>query len=867
LDVSSAPHTTTQPVSRAVIGLSGATKAFGGTVALRDASFDLRPGEVLALLGENGAGKSTCVKLMAGVYWPTLGSVTIDGKPVTFNSPLDAQNAGIAVMHQHPGLFPDLSIAENVFMGHLPMNASGGIDTATMHREAKSLLASIGLNIDPTQKLAPLRTSEQQLVEIARALSLKARVLIMDEPTAALSQREVKRLFSVVENLKAQGVAIMFVGHRMDEIFAVSDRIAILRDGALVGLEDVTNLPREHAIRLMVGRELSSLYPKNNAKIGDRILEAEGLSGADKFSNIDLQVHAGEILGIGGLVGSGRTEIARTLFGITQPTAGTIRIDGKPVHFSTPKDAMASGIAYVSEDRLGQSLVGEFSIVENSALTVLDQSTDYGLFSRQKVLGFVGSHLDRLKLKFSSYDQGIGTLSGGNQQKVVLAKWLATKPRVLILDEPTQGIDVQAKAEVHAMIADLGRDGMAIILISSEMPELLGMCDRIVVLREGLKTAEFSRGEATQEKVLRAATDAEASGNHLRLVDAGASQTEKTQQNSYLREKDSQVAGILNFLARREMGLLAAMLVVVIPVAFINPRIFSSANMTTVAMDAALLCVVALAQMLVLLTRNIDLSVASVIGLAAYGAATLMATDPSLGIVAGVLCACAIGTACGFINGLVVTLGKVPSIVVTLGTLSIFRGLTSLWANGRQISADKVPQSWLDMTGAQLLGIPYVILIAFAIVAISAWLLQRTRLGREIFAIGSNPGGAALIGIPASKRVLLAFTIAGTLAGFTGALWASRYATIDARVAYGYELSVIAAAVVGGVAIRGGAGTVLGIVFGALTLLVIRNGLTLVRVDPLWLQGVYGLVILAAITIDAVVARRSSSMKKPGGAN
>ena len=307
------------------------------------------------------------------------------------------------------------------------------------------------------------------------------------------------------------------------------------------------------------------------------------------------------------------------------------------------------------------------------------------------------------------------------------------------------------------------------------------------------------------------------------------------------------------------MGLVAAMLAVVIPVAFINPLIFSALNLTSLAMDASLLMIAALGQMLVLVTRNIDLSVASVIGLSAYGSALVMTGNPSIGIAAGILAGCALGLACGMFNGAIVTYGRVPAIVVTLGTMSVFRGIDSLWTGGKQISADQVPQAWLDLTSARFLGVPLMIIIAVAIMISAAVLLRRTATGREFFAIGSNPSGAELIGIPSKRLILLAFSIAGLLAGFAGALWASRYATIDARVAYGYELTVIAAAVVGGVAIRGGAGTILGIAFGALTLLVIRNGLILVRVDPLWLQGVYGLVILAAIGLDALVSHRATA--------
>jgi len=391
---------------------------------------------------------------------------------------------------------------------------------------------------------------------------------------------------------------------------------------------------------------------------------------------------------------------------------------------------------------------------------------------------------------------------------------------------------------------------MAIILISSEMPELLGMCDRIVVLREGCQTAEFTRAEATQEKVLRAATDSDASKTGLRLV----SNDELTTNPA------SEPAPRLRWtalLAKREIGLVAAMLAVVIPVAFVNPLIFSAVNLSSLAMDASLLMIAALAQMLVLVTRNIDLSVASVIGLSAYGSALVMTGDPSIGIVAGILTGCAIGLLCGAFNGAVVTYGRVPAIVVTLGTMSVYRGLDSLWTGGKQISADHVPQAWLDMTSVRFVDVPLMIIIAIAIMIAASILLRGTAMGRQFFAIGSNPNGAELIGIPSKRLILLAFSVAGVLAGFAGALWASRYATVDARVAYGYELTVIAAAVVGGVAIRGGAGTILGIALGALTLLVIRNGLILVRVDPLWLQGAYGLVILAAIGVDALVSRRS----------
>ena len=355
-------------------------------------------------------------------------------------------------MHQHPGLFPDLNLAENVFMGDMPRLSSGAIDPATMRDRTRALLTSVGPDASPDTLLNGLRTSEQQLVEIAR-------VLIMDEPTAALSQREVARLFAVVDTLRAGGVAMMFVGHRMDEIFGVADRIAVLRDGALIGVEAASDLSRDRAIQMMVGRELSGLYPRNTTIPGATVLQLQDFGRAGEFEGINLTVRAGEIVGLGGLVGSGRTEIARAVFGVAQADRGKLLLDGKDQHFANAKAAMAAGVGYVSEDRLGQSLVMEFPILTNAALTVLDKTVTRGFISRSKALALVVPHLDRLSLRFRSFDQPINTLSGGNQQKVVLAKWLATAPRLLILDEPTQGIDVQSKAEVHAMVAGLAARG------------------------------------------------------------------------------------------------------------------------------------------------------------------------------------------------------------------------------------------------------------------------------------------------------------------------------------------------------------------------------------------------------------------------
>ena len=835
-----------------LLRLKCATKRFGGTVAIHDVSFAVRAGEVLALLGENGAGKSTCVKILAGVYPPDEGGIEIGGQERIWASPLEAQKAGIAVMHQHPGLFPDLSVAENIFFGHFPTTAAGMLDGAAMTEHAAELLSMIGLDISPSQPLRALSVSEQQLVEVARALSANAEILIMDEPTAALSKREVDKLFTVVRRLKQRGVGIVFVGHRMDEIFSISDRIAVLRDGELLAVEPADILTRQDAINLMAGRELVAEFPKRRHELGSLILKVDRLTREGEYKDISFDLRAGEILGIGGLVGSGRTEVARTLFGVTQPTSGEIVIDRSAAKIRSPGEAMRAGIAYVSEDRLSESLIMEFPIRVNGSLTVLDRCTHRLLLDPDKEIGAVKPHLERLKLRYASFEQPISGLSGGNQQKVVLSKWMATDPRILILDEPTQGIDVESKAEVHAMIAGLAAEGLAIVLISSELPELIGLSDKILVLNEGRQTATFSRETATAANVLEAATRS--------LIDRQGKAEDADRSAAAIAASPSQAsplaAALRQIVLRRELGLLVAILAVVIPVALVNPRMVSAANLNSLTMDAALLGLVALGQMLVILTRNIDLSVGSAIGLTAYGSAALMSSNPELPAILAVLFAIGLGAVLGAINGVIIAYGRVPSIVATLGTMSIFRGAHSLYAGGDQISADEVPRHWLDLAGTKLFGLPMIVILSAGLLAIAAFLLARTRWGREIYGVGSNPGGADLIGIPSAKRIFAAFVIAGALAGLMGALWASRYATVDARVAFGFELTVIAAVVVGGVAIRGGSGTVLGVVLGALALLFIRNGLVLVRIDPLWLQGIYGLVILIAITIDAKIADR-----------
>jgi rhamnose transport system ATP-binding protein len=477
-------------------------KTFPGVRALSGVSFDVRPGEVHALLGENGAGKSTLIKIVSGVYQPDLGSILVNGTQVDFSSPDDARRAGVATIYQELLLFPELSVAENIFLGHAPLAGAGRIDWRAMRTEARRLLDSLEIDdLSPDQIVGVLTVGNRQRVEILRALSHDARILIMDEPTAALTESDVTRLFDVVRRLKQRGVGIVYISHRLDEIFAIADRVTVLRDGAYVGSREVADTNVGELVQMMVGRRLESLFPKTVAPIGAPVLEARDLVRRPLTKGVSLTVRSGEIVGLAGLVGSGRSELAQTLFGMTPSESGDVRLNGETVRIDSPETARAKGIAYVPEDRGTQGLVRGMSVLHNFSLAALGSLSRAGFIDRAAERRMAQEGVARFSVKTSSVDEIAGRLSGGNQQKIVLGKWLANNPKLLILDEPTRGIDVGAKAEIHRLMSQLAGEGVAILMISSELPEVLGMSDRVLVMREGRLVAEFDRAEASSEAV------------------------------------------------------------------------------------------------------------------------------------------------------------------------------------------------------------------------------------------------------------------------------------------------------------------------------------------------------------------------------
>jgi rhamnose transport system ATP-binding protein len=481
----------------------GITKSFAGVQALRGVSFELRAGEVHALIGENGAGKSTLIKIMTGAVAADAGTLRVGGHVVTDNDPGKARSLGIAAIYQQPALFAHLTVAENIALALESGSGWRKVDWAGRVRRASELIARAGAAIDPERLVSTLSMPEQQIVEIAKAIGAEAKVVIMDEPTASLTDSEVASLFRVIGLLRSEGSGIIYISHRLEEITAIADRITVLRDGETIGTRAASEVNREQLIAMMVGREVAAVYPKREIEQGSVALELRDVCSREAgISNVSLKVRTGEILGIAGLVGSGRTQLAETVFGLSPADSGEIVLDGVTVPVASPAAAIACGIGYVPEDRRQHGVVLDMPIAANVTLGSLGRVSKNGLIDGAAERTLAQRYVDQLRVKTPSVDAAAGTLSGGNQQKVALGRWLATKPKVLILDEPTQGVDVGSKSEIHGIMMDLAAGGMAIVMISSELPEVLGMSDRIVVMHAGTIAGELSRAEATQEKIL-----------------------------------------------------------------------------------------------------------------------------------------------------------------------------------------------------------------------------------------------------------------------------------------------------------------------------------------------------------------------------
>jgi inositol transport system ATP-binding protein len=493
-------------VNEFILEMSGIHKTFPGVHALKGVGLSVRPGTVHGVMGENGAGKSTLMKIAIGLYRPDTGTILLRGRQVNFDSVHDALTQGISMIHQEMSPLPYMTVAQNIFLGREMKNRLGLIDHGAIDRAAREMLTELKINLTPRQIMGKLSVAQMQLVEIAEAVSRKADLIIMDEPTSALTEQEVVHLFSIIRSLKERGVAVIYITHKMDEVFAITDEVSVYRDGEFVGHEDSVNLTREKLIKMMVGRTIEQFFQKEKATFGAPVLEVEGLTRHGYFTDVSFSVREGEILGVAGLIGAGRTEVMESLFGVSPRQAGVVKIRGKPVKIESPYDAIRHGIAFLTEDRKRSGLYLNLSVRDNIIMPSLRNNLNALFINHRALRKLCTDAVGTLSIRTPSLDQLVMFLSGGNQQKVLVSRWLATVPALLIMDEPTRGIDVATKSEIYKIMSSLAREGKAIILISSEMPEILAMSDTIMVMHEGRKVGEISRAEATQEKILHMGT-------------------------------------------------------------------------------------------------------------------------------------------------------------------------------------------------------------------------------------------------------------------------------------------------------------------------------------------------------------------------
>jgi rhamnose transport system ATP-binding protein len=845
------------------IELCGITKRFGPVDVLSNVDLSLYPGRVHSLAGENGAGKSTLVKILGGIYQPDRGRILRDGAETTITDAADARRQGIAVIHQHPAVFPDLSVAENVFVGRQPRRVSG-IDWTAMTRRAQELLAGLQIDIDPGLPVKLLSIAERQAVEIAKALSIDAKVLVMDEPTSTISSREVDRLFEIVERLKGQGVAILFISHFIDEILGLGDEITILRSGKRVMTGPTAELTPAQTVRQMIGTEPSAFFPKQQTRIGEPVVSVSGLSGAGFVEDVSFEVRAGEILGLFGLVGAGRSEVAQMLFGITPPDQGEIRLNSQLVRLRSSRDAMRLGISLVPEDRHQQGLVLPFPIRANETLPILGRLANrLGLVDRVKENAIAQRFTGQMRVVATGVEQLTNTLSGGNQQKVLIGKWLIPAPRVLILDQPTRGVDVGAKAEIHRIISNLAAQGLAVILISDDAQEVIGMADRILVFRGGRIVAESGRASFDREAMLLAAAQAAREIRSADYTDEGKREEGKEEENRGRGRERGGANGWLSKLMRvRELGLVVALLLIGLGITLREPRFLDGANLEQVALSATLVCIVALGEALVIIARQIDLSVGAMVATSAFVAADWLQQHPDGSIWVVFLIGCLVGGALGAFNALLVTGFRIPAIVATLGTLAMYRGGVIVLAGGRQISATVLPDSYGAIARAHFAGVPALVWLAFLFTIGIGLAARFTRTGRNFYALGSNQESAKFAGINERRHIALLFVLSGLLCGLVGVLWGARFGTVDAVIAPELHFQAISAVVVGGVSIFGGSGSVYGAALGAIIFAVLQNGIQLLGINRFWLQAVLGAAIVVTVLFYSQLARRAEGVER-----
>jgi ribose transport system ATP-binding protein len=808
-------------------------KTFPGLTALQDVDLRVQRGDVHAIVGENGAGKSTLVKVITGVYTQDSGEILVRERKVDLHGPHDAEKQGIAIIHQDPSLIPQLTVWQNVFLGHERTGAAGLSDRAGMRRRSSELLQALQVDFACDDLVQDLSIAQREQVAICAALEKDPEILILDEPTASLSSNEIQKLFEMIRALRARGVTVVYISHHLGEIFELADRVTVLRDGAVVQTLDVKEVQREEIIRLMIGRDLRQLYPKEDVALGETVLEVKHLTCGERLHDVGFSGRSGEIVGICGLVGCGRSELALSLFGALPEARGEVTVKGRPVRIDSPTSTTQAGIAMIPEDRRNEGLLGELSIRENLSIAHLGLWSRLGVVDRQRERQSSSSLVRALRIAATGLEQEVRTLSGGNQQKVVIGRWISGGPDVFVFNDPTAGVDVGAKVEVYREITEFAKKGALSVFVSSDFEELIGMCDRILVMVKGRIVKELQREEFSREAILYWATSTTAGAEGSPQVAAGGALPAPPRPRRSLRL----------FLAR--WGTMVGMLLVLVALGVFSPRFFSPGNLLDVMKQGAFLALISIGLTIALVSGGFDMSV---------GALSQFTSNLSAGaIIAGLstgtslLIGGAVGVVVGLANAAFVLFLNMPPFVATLGSMFVLMGVTLGFNHGQALTLTDSP-GFFELGQGHVGPVPVLLLIVIGVMIVAGVFLRWTRLGTHMYAMGGDARAATVRGLSRRASVLLAFCLGGLVVGVSGTIGASySYGASAVPASLDFLISALAASFLGTTFTRAGQLDVVGTTVAAMFIAGLNNALILHNVSNLALPGIQGLILVISI--------------------